>query len=109
MVSMTNGSTGFLVESLQRCLKSLGIDVEINGVFGIDASTAGAVKEFKRRENLDASTGDVDHNLGSILSDRCDALPSGQTGFAGMDRSRYPGDDVMRDIFKNTNIKWTGY
>lgn len=30
-------------------------------------------------------------------------------GFAGIDKDRYPGDQVMASLKRNTNLKWTGF
>lgn len=30
-------------------------------------------------------------------------------GFAGIDRSDYPGDTAMRQLFRNSNLTWTGF
>ena len=31
------------------------------------------------------------------------------SGHAGIDRLGYPGDDVMTDLWNNTNLAWTGF
>lgn len=109
MVFLTIGSTGFLVVKLQSCLNSLGFSTggPPDGKYGPNTRTA--VKAFKQgNPPLDPNNGDVDNVFWSLLSTRCSSLPSGLDGFAGMDRTNYPGDVIMRDIKNNTNMTWTG-
>ena len=73
-MNLRQGSEGEDVEQLQRDLKSLGWDLEVDGVFGQD--TLNAVREFQSDHGLSAD-GVCGQNTWGAIADAVEAKQNG--------------------------------
>jgi N-acetylmuramoyl-L-alanine amidase len=101
--------TGSEVRQIQQQLRAQGVDPgPLDGIYG--PKTAAAVYSFQMRNGLVAD-GEAGPTTRAALIDGTKPItptPPTQSSFPGIDMGGYPGDEVMRRIFKDPYV-FTGY